>query len=1276
MGTWFGREKKPAFLSIDLETRSEVDLGKCGVYKYVEGEHWGILLFCYLFEGDEDVSEVDMASGEPLPEDVLAALEDPEIVKYAWNASFERTNLSKHLGRRLDPRQWKCTMVWAAELSLPLSLKNAAAVLKVDQQKDRAGDALIRKFSVPQKPTKSNGMKEWLGPSDLPEQWAAFKSYCRQDVRTEDAIRRRLEKFPLPMSEWEMYWIDQDINDRGIKIDLDLAKAAMECDRQMGGKMMDEARELTGLENPNSVQQMKGWLGAHNTFLATLGKEEVQEMISQMEGDPDADQDALRMLKLRLQMAKSSIKKYEAAVRCTCEDGRARGLFQFYGASRTGRFCLTGDHEVLTEDGWVRLDEWKGGKIACWSTSAWKVCFMESISLRFPYKGPMYSIEGPYVSQLSTPEHKMLYSRGKILDWDSCTVRELMMKVPVSIIGWHSDDPVGIWEGEWERCKVQDIPELVSDFMGTVYCAQTPTGYFVVRRNGKAWVTGNSGRHIQLQNLSKNYVSYLDDVRSLVRSGAYDALDLICGNVPDILSQCVRTMLVPKPGHEFIVADFSAIEARCIAWEAGEESVLKDFRDGKDLYCAMASRMFGVPVEKHGQNAELRSRGKIATLACISEGELVLTDKGLVPIQNVTTEMKVWDGEEWVQHDGVVYQGIRDVISYGGLTATEDHLVWVENEQYPIYFGIAARTHKNLVQTESSGNPIRMGENHKPRIIVGLGYKSLCKSGMPSMQRNSMGGILQLTKTPAKILPGLFKSSIVAAIQNKSCQTPLREPERPSLQKLWWPWNQIQLSIRKRCGDLYSAFIRHSEQRIRAGSNRLQWRLRTWKYPICTEDSKPTKQKKHSINQIRTAILAIYKRRSDQEIDSRLDERRDNRRCQNSCEDSSSTLERNKRKARVYDIRNAGRHHRFTVSGVLVHNCGYGGSAGAMTSMGALKMGLKEEELPDIVQAYRDANPNIVRFWWDLDDAATRCIRDHQDHEAGPVRFELRSNVLWMVLPSGRSLAYIAPRIGKNRFGGKSIEFMGVGLNNKWQTIETYGAKLSENCLREGTLVLTRANGWKPIEQISPEDELWDGEEWVPTKGSAYKGDRAVIEVSFAHHGGIYMTPDHRILTDDGWTEAGNADGRCWKEAGIPDSQAFREKLPGYRTRPTGWNRISIYQWSSVYQDMEIAPVYDIVDCGPRSRFCVLDPGTGDLRIVHNCTQAIARDILCNSIRNLEAEGIHVVAHVHDECICEVPIGRYSVDDICSIMARNPEWCRDLPLTAAGYLAPDYYFKD
>jgi len=1117
MEGWFGRKEKPSFLSIDLETRSEVDLGKCGVYKYVEGAHWGILLFCYLFEGDEDVTMCDVASGEELPPAVLSALEDPDIIKYAWNASFERTNLSRYLGHRLDPRQWRCTMVWAAEMSLPLSLKNAAEVLKVPQQKDRAGDALIRKFSVPQKPTKSNGMKEWLEPSDLPEQWEAFKSYCKQDVRTEDAIRRRLENFPLPMSEWEMYWLDQDINDRGIQIDVDLAKAAMECDAQIGGKLMDEAKELTGLENPGSVQQMQGWLRSKGVYLDSLGKELVQDQIDAMEKDPTADREALRMLKLRIKMAKSSVKKYDAAERCTCEDGRARGLFQFYGAGRTGRY---------------------------------------------------------------------------------------------------------------------------------------------------------SGRLIQLQNLKRNSISYLTDVRSLIKSGEYDTLDMLCDDVPDVLSQCVRTMLVPKPGHEFIVADFSAIEARCIAWEAGEESTLQDFRNGKDLYCAMASKMFGVPVEKHGQNAELRSRGKIAVLACLMKGSLVLTDQGLIPIEDVTLDMKLWDGEEWVSHRGVVYKGRRKVYRWGGVSATADHPFLTVNGDFHVE-----------------------------------GYKA-------------------------------FK-------------------------------------------DIWS-------------SKRNLW------FCMGERDGKPVKLGDgYSVGKGVPRDLGL----------------RD-----------------------VYDIVNAGPRHRFTVSGVIVHNCGYGGSAGAMIAMGALKMGLKEDELPGIVQAYREANPNIVRFWWKLDNAATDCIEDHQEHDAGIVRFEFNRNVLWMVLPSGRKLAYVAPRIGKNRFGGRSIEFQGIGLNNKWQTLETYGAKLSENCCKKGTRVLTKTEGWKPIESITLSDEIWDGEEWVPHEGIVCKGTQEVIEVSTDGTPGIWVTSNHLILTAKGWMESGKAAGFDWAEVRIPDGyQPSKKQQPGksslelfMRMRENARSRFSAFiksrksksknimwmhegekylgkinqarddetpgirgmafddtemhrtdasslekLWRTGHQSLrqmaaqfreflgrhgvnvekrpgsrsyrqrrkllprelsmgnqesqfsepkkdylhkygvrkdttcrilredrvklynvvrtsekrmagrisisptrDKAQVFDILNCGPRNRFCVLDPGTGAPRIVHNCTQAIARDILCNSIKNLEAEGIRVVAHVHDECICEVPIGKYAVDDICQIMARNPEWCKELPLTAAGYLAPDYYFKD
>lgn len=458
--------QKPKLMEIDLETYSDVDLGKSGVYRYVEGD-FHILLFSYCFD-DDDVVCVDMAQGEPLPEKVLDALEDSDITKIAWNASFERTCLSHYLGHRLDPRQWKCAMVWAASLSLPLSLAAAGMVLKTGEQKDRAGKDLIRYFSVPCKPTKSNGGRTRNLPADAPEKWEQYKSYNLQDVRTERDIRKRLEAFPMPDSEWEAYWTDQFINDLGVMIDMDLVHSAIAIDHELSEQMNARAKEITGLENPNSVSQLRKWLDDRGIFMPSLGRKDVEGAIADLERN-SLDTEALEMLKLRLQMSKSSVKKYEAAERCVCADGRAHGLFQFNGANRTGRF---------------------------------------------------------------------------------------------------------------------------------------------------------SGRLLQLQNLKRNDLDTLDEARELVKTRNLDALKMIYGAdaVTDILSQLVRTMLVPKPGCEFIVADFSAIEARVLAWEAGEQWTLDAFRRGDDLYCAVASSMFGVPVVKHGINGELRQKGKIATLACGYQG--------------------------------------------------------------------------------------------------------------------------------------------------------------------------------------------------------------------------------------------------------------------------------------------------------------------------------------------------------------------------------------------------------------------------------------------------------------------------------------------------------------------------------------------------------------------------------------------------------------------------------------------------------------------------------
>ena len=651
---------KKHVLSIDLETYSDVDLGNCGVYRYVEGD-FHILLFAYAFD-DEDVRVVDMACGETLPKRVVDAIFDENVIKAAWNAQFERTCLSQYFGVRLSPDSWQCSMVWSASLSLPLKLKTAAEVLKTGEQKDDAGERLIKYFSVPCRPTKTNGGRTRNLPEHDMEGWQRFKSYCLQDVRTERDIRHKLEAFPLKDSEWDFYHMDQRINDRGIRIDRTLVEQAITCDLMLSEEMTKKAYELTGLENPNSVSQLKGWLEERGIEIDSLGKKDVTAMIKEIDKS-GLDQEALDMLKLRLQMAKSSVKKYQAADRYVCKDGRAHGLFQFSGANRTQRWA---------------------------------------------------------------------------------------------------------------------------------------------------------GRGIQLQNLPQNHISTLQEARDLVKLGCFDMVESIYGNTPDILSQLIRTMLIPKEGSMFVVADFSAIEARVLAWLAGEEWVLDAFRKGQDLYCTVASQMFHKPVVKHGINGELRQKGKIATLAC-----------------------------------------------------------------------------------------------------------------------------------------------------------------------------------------------------------------------------------------------------------------------------------------------------------------GYGGSSGALISMGALEQGLTESELPDIIESWRLANPKIVQFWWDVEKAAIDTVKDHRERTVRNVGFQFSANTLWIVLPSGRRLAYIKPRLQPNRFGRMAITYEGLNTANKWSRGETYSGKL-----------------------------------------------------------------------------------------------------------------------------------------------------------VENITQSTARDLLAEAMWRMEKAGLAIVGHVHDEVILEVPTGSVTVEDVTRIMNENPSWAEGLPLSSAGYIGPDFYFKD
>ncbi len=588
-------------LSLDVETFSDVDLKKCGVYKYAESSDFEILFFGVSVDGGE-VTVYDLASGDTVPEEIIRALADDSVIKWAYNASFERVCLSVWLRRNypqyfssysieddtvrnyLDPSSWRCSLVWGAYMGLPLSLEGIGKVLKLENQKMAEGKALIRYFCVPCKPTKANGGRMRNLPEHDPVKWSTFIAYNKRDVETEMAIQQKLSKFPVPDFLWEEYHLDQEINDRGIQLDMVLVEQAIAIDNRSREELSAKMRQLTALENPNSVQQMKEWLTKHGLEVDSLDKKAVKELLK------TAPPELAEVLELRRQLAKSSVKKYQAMQNAVCTDGRARGMFQFYGANRSGRWA---------------------------------------------------------------------------------------------------------------------------------------------------------GRLIQLQNLPQNHMTHLEDARRLVRSGDYALLSALYDSVPEVLSELIRTAFVPRDGYKFIVSDFSAIEARVLSFLAGESWRLKVFAENGDIYCASASAMFHVPVEKHGQNAHLRQKGKIAELAL-----------------------------------------------------------------------------------------------------------------------------------------------------------------------------------------------------------------------------------------------------------------------------------------------------------------GYGGSVGALKSMGALEMGLAEEELQPLVDAWRTSNPNIVQLWWDVDNAVKTTVRQRLDTETHGIRFRYRSGMLFIVLPSGRQLCYVKPKMGTNKFGGDSVTYEGVGSTKKWERIESYGPKFVENIVQ------------------------------------------------------------------------------------------------------------------------------------------------------------------------------------------------------------------------------------
>ena len=572
-------------LSIDIETYSSADLAKSGVYRYCESPDFRILLFAYSVDGGP-VRVVDLECGEKIPDDILSALTDPSVLKWAFNAQFERICLSRYLGypvgHYLTPSDWRCTMIWAATLGLPLSLENVGSVLGLEKQKLKEGKDLVRYFCTPVK-TKDGSPFRHL-PADAPEKWEKFKEYNLRDVETEMGIQQKLSKFPVPESEWTNYFLDQRINDRGIMLDRTMVRQAIRCDEEIKRTHMEQARNVTGLENPNSPVQLKAWLAEKGVDADSLSKAAVAELLEKADGEVEL------ALSLRQELAKSSVKKYAAMEAVVGSDDRARGLIQFYGASRTGRYA---------------------------------------------------------------------------------------------------------------------------------------------------------GRLVQVQNLPQNHLPDLAEARDLIRSGNFDAVEMLYDSVPMVLSELIRTAFIPKDGCRFFVADFSAIEARVIAWIAGERWRQEVFASGGDIYCASASQMFHVPVEKHGVNGHLRQKGKIAELAL-----------------------------------------------------------------------------------------------------------------------------------------------------------------------------------------------------------------------------------------------------------------------------------------------------------------GYGGSVGALKAMGALGYGLQEDELKPLVDAWRLSNPHITKLWWDVDKAASTCVRERTTTETHGIRFQYQSGMLFITLPSGRRLAYVKPKMGLNRFGNESVTYEGVGMQKKWLRLESYGPKFVENIVQ------------------------------------------------------------------------------------------------------------------------------------------------------------------------------------------------------------------------------------
>lgn len=883
-------------LTIDVETYSEIDIRDCGAYRYISDPSFELLMTGFAWN-DMPAVVADHVLGGPPTEHLRACIYDPTVIKVAHNVAFEREVFHRVFGQVCPPEQWIDTMMLAAYCGLPLSLEGVTKSLGFaeDMQKDARGKRLIQYFSKPCKPTKANGGRTRNLPEHDMAAWLEYLEYNGQDVVAERAVYKRLIQHMPPDDEYRMWCLDQIINDRGVRIDIPFARAASAMGSQYKAEKTEEARVLTGLENPSSVSQVKAYIKEKEGFEVTsLEKKAAAEVKDKLTTAEASD-----LMALREEYSKSANKKYDAMLRSVCSDGHVKGCFQ-YGGTHTLRWA---------------------------------------------------------------------------------------------------------------------------------------------------------GRLVQLQNMKQNHIPDLDAARTLVGTGDMESVELLYGSVSDTLGQLTRTALIPEPGCRFVVSDFSAIEARVVAWMAQEQWVLDAFAAGKDIYCEVASQMFGVPVIKHGPNGELRQKGKIALLACIAEGQKVLTDRGLVPIEDVTTDMRVWDGESFVAHEGVIYKGEREVITYDGLTATPDHLVWIEGQQEPIRFGLAAARGARLVRSGHGGTPLWVGGDHLAGEAMEQNVEPLLRAD--TMYRMRSSGLDDSRKPDSRVVPwvsDVFSTEAdthVAGSPTDRGEAAVRESKGCKLRRLWRQRNPFLLSFRHSSGLVADRESRSPGQIAGAGQDRHQRQLRTGEHQIPVAQGQHSEQTVHRFVGIRSAILALCKGHRRPDAERRLDQRADYQCGETSGAGKTQGLEEHRRTARVYDIRNAGKHHRFTVSDCLTHNCGYGGGVTALKAFGADRMGMSEELQQEIVDKWRKSNPHIVSYWKRVERAAIAAVQGSTT-TLGVLTFTYRDGTLWVRLPSGRSMAYAGARYAEStRKQGKTLSYMGVDQQTRrWVRVETWGGKLVENLVQ------------------------------------------------------------------------------------------------------------------------------------------------------------------------------------------------------------------------------------